>query len=71
MTRRGKVSIGMILGGLVLMVWSYFYGAAPWCATGVECSNPRVEWAPAVFVLGVLLSFSSALYYSMARDRRE
>jgi drug/metabolite transporter (DMT)-like permease len=61
----------MILVGVVLMVWSYFYGAAPWCATGVECSNPRIEWTPGLFVLGVLLSFSSALYYSIARDREE
>jgi drug/metabolite transporter (DMT)-like permease len=59
----------MILAGVVLMVWAYFFGAAPWCASGVECSNPRVEWAPALFVLGVIVAFSAALYYSMARDR--
>ncbi|GEM_PF-4128554 len=69
MTKRGVVTIGMILVGAVLMVWSYFVGAAPWCATGVECSNPRVEWAPALFVLGVVVAFSSALYYSIAKDK--
>ena len=71
MTKRGLVSIGFILVGVILMVWAYFFGAAPWCATGVECSDPQVEWSPGVFVLGVVVSFSSALYYSIARDRGE
>ncbi len=68
MTKRGAVTVGMIVVGIALMVWAYFWGAAPWCAVGVDCSNPRVEWAPGLFVLGVVIAFSSALYYSIARD---
>ena len=71
MTRRGIVAIGMIVVGLALMVLAYFAGAAPWCATGVECSNPRLEWSPAIFVAGVILAFSSAIYYAVAKDRKE
>ncbi len=71
MTRRGAVTIGMILLGLVLMVAAYFFGAAPWCASGIECSNPRLEWSPAVFVLGMILAFSSAIYYAVAKEKQE
>jgi hypothetical protein len=58
----------MIVAGFTLMVLSYFAGAAPWCNTAVECSNPRLEWSPAIFVLGVVVSFSSALYYSISKS---
>ena len=71
MTRRGIVTTSMIVVGVALMVLSYFGGAAPWCATGVECSNPRLEWSPAIFVAGVILAFSSAIYYEVAKDRKE
>ena len=68
MTRRGMISIAMIVFGLILMGVSYFAGAAPWCADGVACSNPEVEWSPAIFVFGVMLAISSALYYEIAKD---
>ena len=61
MTRRDIVTISMIAVGVVLMVVSYFFWAAPWCANAVECSNPRLEWSPAIFVMGVILAFSSAV----------
>ena len=61
----------MIVVGLALMVFAYFFWAAPWCANGVECSNPTLEWSPAIFVLGVILAFSSAIYYEVAKDKEE
>jgi hypothetical protein len=70
MTRRGIIAVGMIVVGLALMIYAYFAGAAPWCASGVECSNPRMEWSPAIFVGGVIIAFSSAIYYSVSKDRR-
>jgi hypothetical protein len=45
MTRRGIVTVIMIIVGLTLMIWAYFFGAAPWCVGEVECSNPRVPWS--------------------------
>jgi hypothetical protein len=69
MTRRGLVTIIMILIGVGLMLWSYVFAAAPWCADELRCSSPRVEWSPAVFVLGIVVAFSSAIYYEVAKDR--
>jgi len=70
-TRRGLMTIGMIVTGFVLMLVAYLFGAAPWCVDGVECSNPRLEWSPTIFVLGVILAFSSAIYYEVAKDKTE
>lgn len=71
MTRRGVITLAMILVGLVLMVVAYFFGAAPWCVDEVACSNPRIPWSPAIFVLGVIIAFSSAIYYEVAKDKEE
>ncbi len=70
MTRRGVITISMIVIGLLLMGFSYFGGAAPWCADDVRCSNPSLEWSPAIFVLGVIVAFSSAIYYEVAKDKK-
>jgi len=70
-TKRGIVTAGMIVTGLTLMILAYFAGAAPWCNTAVECSNPRLEWSSAIFVVGVIVSFSSALYYSMSKSDKK
>lgn len=61
------ITIVMLVVGLALMVVTYFFGAAPWCNTEVACSNPRVEWSPALFVLGVIIAFSSACYYQVSK----
>lgn len=71
MTRRGIVTVAMIIVGAALMVFSYFFWAAPWCADVVECSNPGLEWSPLIFVLGVMIAFSSAIYYEVAKDKDE
>lgn len=71
MSRRGIVTLTMIVLGAALMVWAYFFAAAPWCVDELRCSSPRVEWSPAVFVLGVIIAFSSAIYYEVAKDKRE
>ncbi len=70
MTRRGVVTLAMIVLGVALMAFAYFAGSAPWCASGVECSNPRLDWSPAIFVAGVIVAFSSALYYEIAKDEK-
>ena len=69
MSRRGVVTVLMIVVGVALMIWAYAFGAAPWCADELRCSNPRVDWSPAVFVLGVVLAFSSAIYYEVAKGK--
>ena len=70
MTRRGVITIAMIVIGLLLMGYAYFIGAAPWCANDISCSNPTVEWSAALFVLGVIVAFSSAIYYEVAKGKQ-
>ena len=61
----------MIVGGLALMAVSYFFWAAPWGTTATRYSNPRLQFAPALFVLGVMLVFLSAVVYEVWPDRRK
>lgn len=68
---RRTITLLMIVGGMSLMVVSFFFLAAPWGATAVENSNPRIQFAPTLFVLGVLLVFVSAVVYELLPDRRK
>jgi hypothetical protein len=68
--RRALISWGAVILGLVLMAVSYFFLAAPWGASGVRNSNPRLQFAPAIFVVGVMLVFGSALLYELLPGRR-
>jgi hypothetical protein len=67
---RRTLTVGMILGGVILMLVGYL-GAAPWGADNVANSDPAFVFAPAVFVLGVLVAFSAALVYELMPDRRK
>jgi len=67
---RRTITGAMIGLGLILMVIGYF-GAAPWGADSVANSDPRFGFAPTVFVLGVIVSFSAALVYELLPDRPE
>ncbi len=66
---RKTMTIGMIVVGVALMAISYFGLAAPWGAENVANSEPRMQFAPLVFVLGVMMAFGSALVYEMLPDR--
>lgn len=59
-----------ILVGLTLIVLSYFVLSAPWGSESVRNSNPRVQFGPTLFVLGVILVFLSAVVYELLPDRR-
>lgn len=60
----------MIIAGIAMMVFGYFM-AAPWGAESVVNSNPRLEFAPAIFVFGVVFLFSSALVYELIPNRHD
>jgi hypothetical protein len=62
---RRIVTILMILVGLALMAVSYFRWAAPWCATSVGCSDPRLPWAASLVVLGILIAISASIFYAV------
>jgi drug/metabolite transporter (DMT)-like permease len=66
---RKALTIAMIVVGIALMVVSYFGLAAPWGAESVANSQPRMQFGPLVFVIGVMLTFGSALVYEMLPDR--
>ena len=66
---RKALTVGMVVAGVTLMVFSYVGLAAPWGNSSVANSNPRMQFAPALFVLGVMLAFGSALVYELLPDR--
>lgn len=62
---RSLVTTIMIVVGVGLMVLSYTALATPACNTSIECSYPVVSFAAAIFVLGIVVAFSSAIFYSV------
>jgi hypothetical protein len=67
---RKTFTLAMIIVGVGLMLAGYFL-AAPWGADSVANSNPRLPFSPAIFVLGVITVFSSALVYELIPNRYE
>ena len=67
---RKLITTAMVVVGVGLMLLGYF-AAAPWGADTVANSNPRIPFSPAIFVLGVITVFSSALVYELLPNRYE
>ncbi|MEE9298931.1 MAG: hypothetical protein V3V29_07855 [Acidimicrobiia bacterium] len=65
---RKGLTIGMIVAGVALMAISYFGLTAPWGAESVANSEPRMQFAPLVFVIGVMMAFGSAVVYELLPD---
>jgi hypothetical protein len=55
----------VIAAGLVLAAVGFALSAPLGPTAGPEYSNPRLDFAPTIFVLGVILSFSSAVVYEL------
>lgn len=68
---RTVVAIGMVALGLILMAVSFFYLAAPWGfpPSSVEHSDPRVPFAPAIFIVGVFMVFLAAVVYELLPEK--
>lgn len=65
-------TILLVIAGFALQGVSYFFLAAPLgVPTSEAFSNPRVPFAPALFVLGVMLVFIAAVVYELLPDRRD
>jgi len=67
---RKTITLAMIIVCVGLMLAGYFL-AAPWGADSVANSDPRLPFSPAIFVLGVITVFSSALVYELIPNRYE
>lgn len=81
---RRPLTLAIVLAGFVLQVVVYAFLAAPWGFSGpvssgltsalfvpggADASSPRVEWSPAIFVLGVMLVFIAAIVYELLPER--
>jgi uncharacterized membrane protein YGL010W len=70
MQARAVFTVLTAVVGISLAVVSYFFLAAPLGQpTDVSFSNPRLEWGAALFVLGVILTFISAVVYEVYPER--
>jgi hypothetical protein len=58
-----------LLAGLTLALIGFFLSAPIGAPTSPSISNPRVEFAPLMFVAGVILIFASAIVYEVGGDR--
>lgn len=68
---RRTITIVMIVGGVAAMAVSYFVLSAPWGASGVDNSDPRVQFAPVLFLIGIVSLFLAAVAYEVLPDRRD
>jgi hypothetical protein len=59
-----------LLVGLALAVAGFALAAPIGSNTGPEFSNPRVDFAPALFIIGIILTFSSAVVYEVFPNHR-
>lgn len=66
--RRMTLSALTLLAGVVLVVLGFFLSAPIGPTTEPVYSNPRVDFAPLMFVVGVVLMAGSAVVYELSRD---
>ncbi len=67
---RRTITILIVVGGFVLQAVSYFLLAAPWGTPhSPVLSNPRLPFAPGLFILGVMLVFLAAVVYELLPER--
>ncbi len=67
---RGAIAILMVVGGFALQAVSFFWLTAPLgIPTSPVYSNPRIPFAPTLFILGVMLVFLAAVVYEILPER--
>jgi hypothetical protein len=61
----------MIVLGFALQTVSYFFLAAPLgIPTSPAYSDPRLPFAPLIFIIGVMLVFLAAVVYELIPDKQ-
>lgn len=67
---RKPIVVMMVLGGFVLQAVSYFLLAAPLgVPTSPDSSNPRLLFAPGLFILGVMIVLLAAVVYELLPEK--
>ncbi len=66
--RRSTLFAVTLLVGLTLAILGFFLSAPIGPTTEPVYSNPRVDFAPLMFLAGVILMFGSAVVYELASD---
>lgn len=66
---RGGLFLLVLVIGVGMAVAGFLLSAPIGPTENPTYSDPRMPFAPLVFVLGVILSFCSAIVYEVARDR--
>ncbi len=64
--RRNMLFVLTLLAGIVLAVLGFALSAPIGAPSSPDISNPRMDFAPLLFVVGVVLIFSSAVVYEVA-----
>ena len=68
---RAFLTILMIMLGFALQAVSYFFLATPLgIPTSPAYSDPRVPFAPLIFIIGVMLVFLAAVVYELIPDKQ-
>jgi len=70
-SRRTVAALLVLAAGVALMIISYFVLAAPWGfpPESEDFSNPRLDFAPLLFIIGVMATFISAIVYELWPER--
>ncbi len=64
--KRNVLAAAMVVIGFAIQFIAYFFLAAPLgTPTGPVYSNPRVPFAPAIFIVGVIIVFLAAVVYEL------
>ncbi len=67
---RRVLSLLMVILGFSLQAVSFFFLAAPLGRpTSPEYADPRLPFAPVIFILGVAMVFLAAVVYELMPDR--
>ncbi len=68
---RTTVSLLMVVLGFALQAVSYFFLAAPiGQPTSPAYSDPRMPFAPLLFIVGIALVFLAAVVYELMPDKK-
>lgn len=71
---RTVIALIMVAAGFTLQFVSYFAlasGQPLGTPTAEGASNPRVPYAPLIFIVGVMLVFMAAVVYELLPERKQ